>query len=242
MVRYSVPGLLQPGASFILGVWGLALTTASSDSVIWAGETIVVLPLAWLMLKEKMTVHLIVLSIVAFLGTALATVPTTEGQPCSTCLAGNLILVAAMSVAAVYNIYTRRQMEGISSYQLLALHQVAALVLIVPAFIVESSLHLGPGTRNVGMPLILLGCLSGITQYALGFILFFKALRAIGAARSGLLFSLPPIFTLVSSYFFLGERLTMFQWFGAVVALVAVCSVTWLTSPTELPSFEPAAK
>jgi drug/metabolite transporter (DMT)-like permease len=241
-VKYSLPGLLQPGVSFILGVWGLSLTTASSDSVIWAGETIAVLPLAWLMLKEKMTLRLIVISVVAFLGTVIATVPTAEGQPCSTCLLGNLILVAAMAVAAVYNIYARRQMESISSLQLLALHQVAALALIVPAFIVESSLHLGPPLINIGIPMILLGCLSGITQYALGFVLFFKALRTIGAARSGLLFSLPPIFTLISSYFILGERLTIFQWFGAVVALIAVCSVTWLTTPSEIPNIEPATK
>jgi len=242
MVRYSLPGLLQPGASFIFGVWGLSLTTASSDSVIWAAETIVVLPLAWLMLKEKMTWRLIVLSLIAFGGTVIATTPAVDARPCSTCMLGNSILVAAVCVAAVYNIYTRRQMEGISSHQLLALHQVAALVVIVPAFMVESALQLGPAPQNVSASIILLGCLCGISQYGLAFILFFKALRTIGAARSGLFFSLSPIFTLISSYFFLGERLTIFQWFGAVIALAAVCSVTWLTAPTEIPSLEPAAE
>jgi drug/metabolite transporter (DMT)-like permease len=240
MVKYSLPGLLQPGASFILGVWGLSLTTASSDSVIWAGETIAVLPFAWFMLKEKMTWRLIVLSLVAFGGTVIAVAPTAEGQPCPTCWLGNLILVGAVLIAAVYNIYTRRQMEGVSSRQLLALHQVAALAVIVPAFMIESALHLGPSATNVSPHIIILGCLCGISQYGLAFILFFKALRTIGAARSGLFFSLSPIFTLISSYFFLGERLTIFQWLGAVIALAAVCSVTWLTTPTEIQNLEPA--
>jgi drug/metabolite transporter (DMT)-like permease len=242
MVRYSLPGLLQPGLAFILGTWGLSLTTASADSVIWAAETIAVLPLAWLMLKEKMTWRLIVLSLIAFGGTVVATAPTIEGQPCPTCWAGNLILVAAVCVAATYNIYTRRQMDGISSHQLLALHQVAALVVIVPAFIVESSLHLGPALKNISAPMILLGCLLGILQYGGAFVLFFSTLRAIGAARSGLLFSLSPIFTLISSYFILGERLTVFQWFGAAVALTAGCSVTWLTGSDEVPSLETVAE
>jgi drug/metabolite transporter (DMT)-like permease len=240
MVKYSLPGLLQPGTAFILGIWGLALSTASSDAVIWASESIVTLFLAWLVLREKMTTTLIVLSLTAFGGTVLATVPFTAGQePCPTCLAGNLILVTAMSVGAAYTVFTRRQMEHVSSLHLLALHQVAALVLIIPCWLVEVFLHLGPAYR-LDPGLLAAACLSGISQYALAFLLFFRALRSVGAARACLLFSLPPIFTLISSYLFLNERLTLLQWVGAFVALSTVFAVSWLSTPAEISKVEPA--
>src|SRR5580692_9448027 len=41
-LKCSLPGLLQPGLSFILGIFGLNLTNVNSDALLWACESIVV--------------------------------------------------------------------------------------------------------------------------------------------------------------------------------------------------------
>jgi len=46
----------------------------------------------------------------------------------------------------------------------------------------------------------------------------------------------------VSSYFFLGERLTPIQWAGVVVTLITVGSVTWLTGSAHVPAVKAAAE
>lgn len=52
--------------------------------------------------------------------------------------------------------------------------------------------------------------------------LYLHALRSMPASVAGSFFSLIPVFGVVGSFFFLGERLTPPQWLGAILILGAV--------------------
>jgi drug/metabolite transporter (DMT)-like permease len=84
------------------GVPGLALTSAAAASVIGATETALVTLFAWLMLKERLKLHLLVLIAVAMGGVMLITATAAEGvveeappATCSSCSA--LFLQPSMS-------------------------------------------------------------------------------------------------------------------------------------------------
>lgn len=58
--------------------------------------------------------------------------------------------------------------------------------------------------------------------YSFGTLSYFKALKIIGASESIILASIGGIVTIISAYFFLGERLTLIQIFGFILTLIAI--------------------
>lgn len=73
-IKFGLPGLLQPGIAYTLGIIGLSLTDASVESLIWSTETIVIIVLAWLLLGEKVSAILSIFSVMAFFGVCLITI------------------------------------------------------------------------------------------------------------------------------------------------------------------------
>jgi drug/metabolite transporter (DMT)-like permease len=50
--KAGFPGLLEPGLSYLFGMFGLSLTTASNATFIGTMEPVVTIALSWLILKE----------------------------------------------------------------------------------------------------------------------------------------------------------------------------------------------
>ena len=131
-LKFSLPGILQPGMAFIFGVFGLNLTTANNDALIWATETIVVIFLAAALLGEKIGLYLWLLAICGTGGTILATTASFDWQTANgSMLAGNILIFAGVLCAAFYNIYTHRQLTDIEPLHLTALHQLSGLILVI---------------------------------------------------------------------------------------------------------------
>jgi drug/metabolite transporter (DMT)-like permease len=229
---FAWPGLLQPGLAFLFGSWGLAHTTASADALIWTSESIVVLPLAWFLLQEQMTFRLVALAMVACLGTILAISPGPVG-PAGMSIAGNISVFLGVLCAAIYSIFTRTQLNNnITPLRLLSLHQLSGLILATPFCAFElTCLHHSFSTP--GLTVILLALLSGLLQFGAAFWLYFFTLREWGAARAGVLLTLPPILTVIGAYLFLGEHLSSSQIFGAALALLSVTLLTKETNKLE---------
>ena len=78
--RASLSGLLEPGLACTLGIVGLALTTASSAALIGAAEPLLILLLAWLILKERIGAPTLLLAAIATLGL----VSRADAKACAT--------------------------------------------------------------------------------------------------------------------------------------------------------------
>jgi drug/metabolite transporter (DMT)-like permease len=66
---------------------------------------------------------------------------------------------------------------------------------------------------------------SGLVYYALAFWFYLVGLKKIPASLAGLFLNLIPIFAVGGAYLFLGERLAIGQWVGAVLILAAVVTI-----------------
>jgi drug/metabolite transporter (DMT)-like permease len=223
-VRLGWPGLIQPGLAFVLGILGLALTTASNDALIWASESVMVLGLGWLCFGRRPDRSLVLLAATALAGVALATSnPTGEGTPIS--LGGNALILLAVGCGALYTLITEGQVQSRSPLALLALHQLwgLGLVLLVWVGMVLVSGRSGfPATLSVAW-LVALG--SGMLQFALPFLCFLIALESLGAGRVSSFLTIPPIVTIIGARIFLGERLALVQLIGGAVVLLAVAAI-----------------
>ncbi len=214
-------GLLNPGLAYTFSLLGLTLTTASMSALLWAAEPLLILGLAWLILRERLTGSLVACSLAALLGVLLVIGVGSSGGS----LVGNLLTLLGVSCCALYTILTRRVVTRLDPVLLVALQQTAALVwagLIWPFELQAGGMA---GLVTISPETWLWAIASGLVYYALAFWFYLVGLKKIPASLAGLFLNLIPIFAVGGAYLFLGERLAVGQWIGAALILVAVIAM-----------------
>jgi drug/metabolite transporter (DMT)-like permease len=174
-------------------------------------------------LHERLSWQLLILAIFGTWGTIIATTPNLDTHSVTSTLAGNALIVAGVVCAALYNIYTQRQLANIEPLRLVSLHQLSGLALVIAIWLIR--LPITGLFIHVSSSDFFLALVSGTTQYALSFWLYLAAIKDLGAARSSILLILPPVFTIWGSFVFLKEQLNSWQWVGVFIALAAVSRI-----------------
>jgi drug/metabolite transporter (DMT)-like permease len=225
-IRVGLPGLLQPGLSFIAGIIGLSLTTASVEALIWSMESMMIMGLAWLILGERIKLSLIAIACVGVLGVVLVSFVDSVAMS-TTALLGNLLILIGVFCAALYTVLIRRQVTTFSPLILVTLNQSVGLIGVFGIWIVEQ-VGFSSGIENLSIQNWGLAAVSGLMLHALPFWLFTVLLRQVTAGVAGLFLILIPLFTISGAGLFLGETLSIVQWVGATLILVTMASVSVL--------------
>lgn len=228
-LKMGLAGLLEPGLSYIFGMIGLSLTTASNASFIGTTETIVTIGLSWLLLGEQISLLLIVFAILASMGVAIVASPTPEIGQAS--LWGDLFLLVGVLCSSLYTITTSRSMKSLPPLPLATLQQSIALILFLAvnggiALFNAEAVNLSGVSWNA----VLLALISGAFGYGLAFWLFLLALERQSASNTSLYLTLMPVFGAVGAYFLLGERLLPLQGMGGMLILVAVMGISFISA------------
>ena len=215
-------GLLNPGLAYALGLLGLAQITASLSVLLWTLEPLMILILAAIVLRERIGVGLVGLSLVAVAGIALVIYQPGGGGS----QIGVVLTVAGVACCAVYTIIARHWLDGAdSTAQVVFSQQVYALGFGVVMLSVGWVLGTSPLSTSVS-PLGWASAVgSGLLYYGLAYWFYLSALRRLPASTAAASFYLIPIFGVAGSLVILGERLEPIQWLGAALVLVAVFTV-----------------
>jgi drug/metabolite transporter (DMT)-like permease len=234
-LRASLSGLLEPGLAHSAGTAGLALTTASSTTLINAAEAPATVLLAWLFLRERVGPSTMLVAAVAGAGVGLVILPDLDGLGGGS-LAGDGLVAIATLLASVYVIVSRRLIGGMAALPLVALQQTVGLLWSVLALVAAAALGWAPlGLSELAPRTIALAALTGVVQYAIAFWLWLAGLRHLPASRATLFLSLIPVFGVAGGALALGERLGPSQWIGAAVVLVAVQALVRAEPDTPAP-------
>lgn len=230
-------GLLNPGLAYTFSLLGLSLTTASMSALLWAVEPILILGLAWLILRERLTRSLLACSLLAIIGVFLV-IGVNASIDNRGSFGGNLLILAGVLCCALYTVLTRRDAATLNPVLLVALQQTTALLWALLIWPLE--LWAGEVTRLTAISLRawLWAVASGIVYYALAFWFYINGLKRIPASLAGLFLNLIPIFAVGGAYVFLGERLAAVQWTGAVLILVAVMAMLRFQNREGIPKAE----
>lgn len=227
--RASLSGLLEPGVAYTFGIVGLALTTASNAALIGAAEPLLILLLAWLLLKERIGPPMLGLAALATLGIVLVIAPDAGAFSGQGSLAGDALILAGTFFAALYVIATRRLVGRMDPLPLSALQQSVGLLWTLGVLAAALLLGLAAlGLDGVPLPVLLLAAASGVIQYALAFWLYLFALQSLPANVAGFCLTLIPVFGIAAAFAFLGEALNGVQWLGAALIIVSVAIVSRL--------------
>ncbi|MBI3898839.1 MAG: DMT family transporter [Gammaproteobacteria bacterium] len=229
-------GLLNPGIAYTFGLFGLKLTSASLSTLLWAAEPILILGMAWLILRERISASLLVLAAVAIAGVCLV---SGVGSAVSTgsSMVGNLLVLAGVLCCSLYTVLTRRTETSIDPLAIVALQQTFAWIWALVIWPLEL---IGDGSAplaTVSLAAWAWAGLAGIFYYALAFWFYIVGLRRTSASVAGLFLNLIPIFGVGAAYLFLDEHLLAMQWFGAVLISLAVVGIMRLA---KLPALTPS--
>ncbi|MGF6157321.1 drug/metabolite transporter (DMT)-like permease [Ensifer sp. KUDG1] len=215
-------GLLNPGWAYTFSMFGLAETSASIATLLWAFEPILILGLAWIFLRERIDGQLAGLVALAASGVFLISGLLT-GEPSSRTNLGTALILAGVLCCAIYTVLARNLTA--SPLFTVAIQQTVALSWMIIIWTLELYAITARDVAAVPIQDVATIVLSGLLYYALAYWLYLHALRSMPASVAGSFFSLIPVFGVVGSFLFLGERLTPPQWLGALLIIGAVMMV-----------------
>jgi drug/metabolite transporter (DMT)-like permease len=214
-------GVLSPGLADGLSLVGLTMTTASMSTLIWDFQPIIIIGLALLILRERVTRSLAGYSLVATLGVVLVAGVDLKGQGNSV-LVGNLITLLAVFICSNYFVLTRRIASTLDALPLVALQQTVSWVCALGIWSTGLVLGSFQNIPTVSPTVWAWAFLSGMVFYALGFWFYISGLKEMSASLAGFFINLMPIFGVTGAYLFLGERLSAIQSIGGILILFSV--------------------
>ena len=216
-------GLLNPGLAYALSLVGLSEITASVAVLLWALEPILILALAAIVLRERISPPVVAGSIAAVAGLALVVAePAMAGSA-----VGIGLTIAGVAVCALYTVGSRRWLPRAtdSTLGVVAGQQVYALGLAVAAVAIVG-IGGGPALpSSISFAGLAGAIVSGLLYYAFAYLFYLSALRALRASVAASSFYLIPVIG-VSLAALAGERLEPLQWLGGGIVVGAVALVT----------------
>lgn len=213
--RHGWVGLLEPGLAYQFALAGLALTSAANASVLGSLEPVMVPLIAWVLLRERPRLRLVVVIAGATIGSVLVSFPNGDG---SGSFAGDALVVASVAAAALYVVVASKQVAATSSAALRPLPAALAQQTWALGFVLLSQLVLVGGAFWPALPAgtLLLAAVSGIVNYALPFWLYLSALTRMAVARAATYLTLIPVFGVLGSVLVLRERVTWIDLIGGL--------------------------
>jgi probable blue pigment (indigoidine) exporter len=222
-------GLLNPGLAYALSLLGLTFITASLSVLLWALEPLLILALAGLFLRERITPTFILLSLVAVGGMVLIVYDpsSTSGQ-----WIGIALTMAGIGCCAVYSVVTRRWIPDAKETSQVVVTQQAHALGLALGLVLLVGLAGGTILPTALTPLGLASAIgSGVLYYAGAYWFYVGALRNVPASFAAVSFYLIPIVGVAGGALLLGERLDPVQWLGAVIVLGALLAILRLPTP-----------
>ena len=230
--RAVLLGLFEPALAYAGDLLGLARTSAANGALLSGLESVFIVLLAAVFLRERITGR-----ITAAL--ALAGVATLEGTGSFAGAGlGDLLVLAGVLSAAAYTIVARGMGDESDPLTVTACQFTTATILILPAVAFVWARHVETAPSHVAARFWFAAIFAGIIGYAASFLLYNYAITRVRAAPASIIVNLIPVFGLASAVLWLGDSLTAARVLGAILIGLSVT----IFAATELADARNAAK
>ncbi len=211
--RLMVLGALGAVAFNTMVYVGLQFTEATHSTLLNSVVPIYIVVISWLFLGERVSLTQACGIAVSLVGVLVI---VSRGDPAffSTMHinVGDAWIVMAMLLWSIYTVLLRWRPAELSALAFLGAMLVFSLPLLVPFYAWElyqrGSFEVKPAT------VVALAYYATIPS-VIAYVFWNRGVAAVGANRAGLIVHLLPVFTVLLSVAFLGERLLMFHYAGA---------------------------
>src|SRR5690348_14077429 len=226
--RWWVPvllGLLEPAVAYLAETAGLSMTSAVSGAVITGLESALVVVLAGLLLRERVTPAAAGAVAVAVAG-LLVLARAGDGAGGHTSVTGDLLIAAGVLSAALYTITARRFSDGSDVPSLTAWQFTVAAAAALPAAVTRLASGAEAAPSGVPARFWLAAVLVGVAGYGLSFLLFNRAIGETEAGSAAIVLNLIPVFGFLSAVALLGEAVSPGEAGGAALVGASVLYFT----------------
>lgn len=213
--RIAVSSLFGITLYFALENTGISMTSASNAALIVAAFPAITLLLEFWVYRLKPAFHKSLGIVLSIIGVAILTQITAEGHMKS--VWGNLILIGAGVVWALYNFMTRSLSPKYSALTLTYYQMAAGIIWFIPFVFLEGAAWRAPSVVSVNALIFLcIGC------SVAAFLLYNFGLKKLSASASVSLMNLVPVLGLAFSVLILGEAVSIIQIIGGIIVIVGV--------------------
>jgi len=219
-------GLLEPAVAYLAETAGLSMTSAVSGAVITGLESALVVTLAALLLRERVSPAAAGAVAVAVAGLLVLARAGGDGAGGHTSVIGDLLIAAGVLCAALYTIAARWFSDGSDVPSLTAWQFTVAAAVAVPAAVTRVASGAEAGPAGVPAGFWVAAVLVGVAGYGLSFLLFNRAIGQTEAGWAAIVLNLIPVFGFLSAVALLGEAVSPGQAGGAALVGASVLYFT----------------
>ncbi|MDR1592826.1 MAG: DMT family transporter [Prevotellaceae bacterium] len=210
-------GLLQPFLYFICETYGLKFVSPTVVSVFVSTIPLFSPLLAFLFLRERISVANMVGIVVSLAGVMMLVI---DGERLSAHPAGLLLLMIAVFAAVMYTVLLRKIPDYYSDTSIVFYMHAGSLLFFIPTFLIVDAPHLG----EIDFRWEALGAIAALALFGsmLAFILFCKVVRQIGVTRANMFCNIEPGCTALLMLLVFGEQLSLVKWAGIAVVIAGL--------------------
>jgi drug/metabolite transporter (DMT)-like permease len=203
---------------------GLQYTAATNGVLFNSVTPILIIVMSWLVFRERLGAWQTMGVVLSLAGVA-AIVARGEPQMLAALKfnRGDLWLISAMFLWAIYTIVLRRRPSGLSAIGFLAAMLLLGLPVLLPFYLWELFTR---GGFAVSIPAVAALAYYGTLPSVVAYLFWNRGVAQIGPNKAGLFVHLMPVFGVLLSVIFLGERLYAYHFVGAALIFGGI----WLTT------------
>lgn len=207
------------GFSTLLYV-ALTATTAMNALMFFAASPVLIAPIAWALLRERLTSFQVIGMLCSLSGAVLI---ITHGDPGSVVQngfnAGDLVMLLAMPVWALYTVLLKRRPPALPHLPTLTASIGSGVVLLSPMY----AWRVGAGEQVLLSGETVLGLLYiAVCASILAFACWSRGIALVGPNRAGNYLHLTPVFGALMAFLFLHERLAAYHILGISLVFVGL--------------------
>lgn len=218
-IKLGLIGILHPGMTYVFSFLGLATTQVSVQGFLFSSESAMVAVLAFLLLREKISITAALSIAFGIVGVVLLSTPTFEVIVPSV---GICLILLGVSCSALDTIVCRVFVAQADPLSMTAACHVTALA--VAAVAVYAT---GPYSWAFVGDFSTLAIIAGSGVLLHGVAVFFMnlGLVTLTASHAALLFPLITVFSTLGGYIFLGEELSLVQLIGGLLLIGSALTI-----------------
>lgn len=210
--------LFEPFLYFIGESFALQIVSSTISSVIIATIPVFTPIVAFFVLKEKLSIINIFGIIISFLGVMVLVL--NKDLSLNAPVQGILLLFLAVGSAVFASVFMKILSEHYSTLTVIAYMNLTGAIYFLPLFLIfEYKKFIIAGFHADSAGALLYLAIFGST---IAFILFFKAVKAIGVSRSNTFSNTIPAFTAIFSFIILNELPTINKVLGMFIVITGV--------------------
>lgn len=215
--RMMVVAFFEPFLYFNGEANGMQFVSSSLGSIVIATIPIFAAIGAWLLLKERLSIFVIMGVIVSCIGVVIM---SFGGGELRATLTGIMFLALAIFGAVGYGLTVRPLTLKYSTLTIVAYQSFFGAIYFLPMFIFFEGNHF----LNVTHTARGLSTIAAMSLFATigAFALFTDVIRSLGVAKSNIFTNLIPVFTVVLAFFILGDPISVRTILGLTLTLLGL--------------------